>query len=149
LFVGPRDFRNRPGNSLGLIVQCQISLRHNADHATVAINDWDATDLMVLHQPFTTLDVLAIATGNWICADEFLDGRRLWIQAIGNDRATEVAVGDHSNQLPRLPVGDYRYRTNIAMTHDPRNGLSAVIRRTTGWIRAHYVSNFHENLLMA
>src|SRR5262249_6462260 len=103
------NFGHRPGYVFRLIFQRQVSQRHDADHSPIFIHNGYAPDLVLLHQALAIIHVLALAAHSRIQADKFLDGSSLRIKSIGHHRATQISIGDDSDELARLVVGHHQY----------------------------------------
>src|SRR5215471_1813373 len=149
---GNRRRRLRLGNRghcsrhlLGLVFHRKIGLRHDADHSSVAIDNGDAPDLTFLHQPFAMIQGLALAAGDWIRADECLDGRALWIEPLGHHRATEIAVGDDADELAGCVVGHHGQRADIVFEQYARHVLRAVGREAANGGVRHGFSYDHRD----
>jgi hypothetical protein len=70
------------GNPRGIYVQSQIGLEDDSYHAIVAIHNWNASYLMLLHQPLAGLDIVVFAASDRLGCHEFLDHRLLGIQSL-------------------------------------------------------------------
>src|SRR5262249_56524037 len=112
-FRWPGDCGNGPGSLLGRLLENQVSLGNDSDHGAVTIDDRNAPDFVFLHCAFAVLQIFTVAAGYGVGADEFFNRRALRIQAAGNDRATEIAVGDDADELARLLIDDYGNRANV------------------------------------
>ncbi len=128
-------------------MQGQVSLRDDADDTVIGVHDGNPPDLMLLHQSLTVFDILAIAARDWIQADEFFDGRSLGIQSVGDNRTAEIAIGNHANEFPGLLIGNDWNRADVSVSHHHGDALRAIVWSATGWVLAHYFSNFHDLLL--
>src|SRR5258705_308512 len=93
------DFGHRLGYVLWFVFQRQISLRDDADDLPIGIHDGYTPDLVLLHQPLATIQVLALAARRRIPADEFLNGRTSRVDSIGHYRTTEITIGNDTDQL--------------------------------------------------
>jgi len=56
----------------GLSFNAKSALRDDTDYSSLAVNNWNAPDLMLLHRPFAFVEVFSLATSDGIQANEFL-----------------------------------------------------------------------------
>jgi len=136
-------FGNRLGHLLGILFQGQICLGNDSYAPFFAIYNGNPPDLMFLHQLFTVVDVLSFPAGDRIKAEEAVDLGIRRIKAFRHDAATQVAIGDHTQQLARGLVHDHRNRPNILVSQDFCNFLGAIFRRATYRVRSHEFTYFH------
>src|ERR1051326_4424665 len=87
-----------------LLFQSEVGLGDDPDTAALAVHDRDSPDLPLLHRALDVLDILALPARNRIAADELADGGLPGIETVGDDRAAEVAVRNHPQQLVRVFV---------------------------------------------
>src|SRR6476659_5301816 len=125
-------------------MQRQVCLGNDPDHASLLIHNRPSADLVVLHQAFTAFDVFTIATGDWVRADELLNGSGFRVQSVRNNRAAEVAVGNDADQRACQFIGHYRHRTDASVAHYFCHRLSTVVGCATSGVAAHDFANFHE-----
>jgi len=92
---------------------------------------------------FASLDIGALPAREWRQADESFDTRGLRIPAFGDDRAAQIAIGDHTNQFPQLLVGHNRHGTDISIAQHFRDRLRAVTWDATSRVAAHDFSDLH------
>src|SRR5712664_3307679 len=87
-----RDFRDRLPHLFWFVIQRQISLRDNSNDTVLCIHNRYSSYLVLLHQSLTNLDIFAIAACERSQGNEFSDRRGLWIHALPNDGAAQIAI---------------------------------------------------------
>src|SRR5215472_1310392 len=106
--------------------QRQICLRNNTDDAVIPIHDRHPPYLMLLHQAFTLLDVLSVATGEGVLTDVVLNGSCLGIESTSDNTAAQITISDDSQQSFRLLVAHHRNEADVLLTHHPCDCLRVV-----------------------
>ena len=128
---------------LGLVFQCQVSLRHDADYAAFSIHHGNTPDLVLLHQAFALVYVFAVAASHRGVRDGLLNLCCLRVQTVRDNRAAEIPIRDHAGQCPRLLICDDWYGTHVEIAHHLGRILCAVIWRTARWVCAHHFFDLH------
>jgi len=124
-------------------VQGQIGLGDDSDHSIVAIHNWNASYLMLLHQPLARLDIVVFAASDRVRCHEFLDRRLFGIQPLCYHGTAQVAISNHAYQFARVLVLYHGQRTNVSVAHRFAYMLGGIRSQAAVWIAAHNVSILH------
>src|SRR5690606_29817115 len=121
--------------SMGTITEAQ-----NSDHALVLIDDRQAADLMLLHDPDRIINFFAIAAINDAARHDVASRHSRTLHALRDAAADDVTISNHSNQPIILPDGE---RTNVLVTHElgDLDDRCAGLYPVHAWV--HGVFHFH------
>src|SRR5215469_3669480 len=81
-FIMFRYLCHGSGNVCGIYVKRQIGLGDDSYHTIVVIHNWNASYLMLLHEPLARLDIVVFAASDRVGCHEFLDRRLFGIQSL-------------------------------------------------------------------
>ena len=121
----------------------QISLRNNAYATSIAIDYWNPSDLMRLHQPLAGIKTLLTTTGDGLSFYEAADRCGSWIQTFSDDAAAEVPIGNNSFETSRLVY--YRHGSNVRIAEQLSDGLRGIVYVAADRILCHYVMHLHRS----
>src|SRR5215472_2002391 len=144
----PRNFSYRLRNPFRFVLKRQIGLGDHPNDAVFGIYDGNSPDLMFLHQALASLDILALAAANRRQADHLLDRRGLWIHALRNDRATQIAICDYAHLVLRLLVRYHRHGTDVAIAQDFATAcaLSLDMQQAGFWLMISLIFSLYPHL---
>src|SRR5260370_26377845 len=131
------------------ILKGQICLCNDPDASAIPIDYRDTANLMLLHCLFAAIQILSVAAGYRILTHIFLDRCIFRIEALSNDRAAEVAVGNDPGKFAGLLIDNHGHGTHVMLAHDLGYALRSVARDTTNWVGRHYFSDGHNTLLIS